>query len=96
MKPVSESGEAEKAVQGVDISAGVEDKPSTTELKKRQKARQVANAINAIEGVPISEYAVELSKRWANGELTGEQLKQLLKAHHHKIVSSVKEPDIEK
>lgn len=61
------------------------------QVEKRHKARQVANAINAIEGVPVSKYADELAKRWENGELTGEQMKQLLSEYHHKIAAQAKE-----
>ena len=41
--------------------------------KKRIAAVKTADAINAIEGAPISSYARSLSASWARGELTGEQ-----------------------
>ena len=44
--------------------------------KKRIAAVKTADAINAIEGAPISSYARSLSASWARGELTGEQMKQ--------------------
>ena len=53
--------------------------------KKRIAAVQTANEINAIEGAPISSYARSLSASWARGELTGEQMKQALLAHHRRI-----------
>ena len=37
------------------------------------------------EGAPISSYARSLSASWARGELTGEQMKQALLAHHRRI-----------
>ena len=37
---------------------------------------KTADAINAIEGAPVSDYARRLSASWARGELTGEQLTQ--------------------
>lgn len=40
-----------------------------TMQQKRVAAVKTADAINAIEGVPVSEYARELSYRWARGEL---------------------------
>lgn len=49
---------------------------------KRLNAIRVADALNKIEGVPVSEYARMLARKWANGEITGEQMKAaLLKAH---------------
>ena len=45
---------------------------------KRIAAIKVADAINKIEGVPISESAYELSDKWARGEITGQQMKELL------------------
>ena len=51
-------------------------------VKKRIAAVKTADAINAIEGAPISSYARSLSASWARGELTGEQA---LLAHHRRI-----------
>ena len=53
--------------------------------RRRIEAVKLANAINAIEGVPVSDYAMTLSKCWANGELTGEQMKTALLASHRKM-----------
>ena len=53
--------------------------------KKRIAAVKTADAINAIEGAPISSYARSLSASWARGELTGEQMKQALLAYHRRI-----------
>ena len=43
----------------------------TDEAKERRiQAVKLADALNAIEGVPVSEYAKMLSQCWANGDLT--------------------------
>lgn len=52
---------------------------------KRQSAIKVADALNMIEGVPVSSFAKELSEKWANGEITGVQMKALLIAKHKKV-----------
>lgn len=55
-----------------------------TEQEKRRRMRAIhgADAINAIEGAPISDYAKQLSTRWANGEIThGEMIEALIKRH---------------
>ena len=58
-----------------------------TVIAKRRRAQAVklADALNAIEGVPVSGYAKALSSCWANGELTGAQMKEALLAHHRKL-----------
>jgi len=58
----------------------------TTAVKaRRMQAMKLADALNAIEGVPVSDYAKALSLCWANGELTGEQMKAALLASHQKM-----------
>ena len=52
------------------------------QLSKRITAVKTADAINAIEGAPVSDYARRLSASWARGELTGEQMKSALLASH--------------
>ena len=52
------------------------------QLSKRLAAVKTADAINAIEGAPVSAYARQLSASWARGELTGEQMKTALLASH--------------
>ena len=54
-------------------------------MKKRIAAVKTADAINAIEGAPVSHYARSLSASWARGELTGEQMKQALLEHHRRL-----------
>ena len=52
------------------------------QLSKRITAVKTADAINVIEGVPVSDFARQLSASWARGELTGEQMKSALLASH--------------
>lgn len=54
--------------------------------KRRIQAVKLADALNAIEGVPVSSYAQVLSRCWANGELTGTQMKEALLASHRRLV----------
>ena len=54
-------------------------------VQKRIAAVKTADAINAIEGAPISTYARTLSTSWARGELTGQQMKQALMEYHRRI-----------
>lgn len=63
---------------------------SRKELGRRCAAVRLADAINAIEGVSVSDYARELSMRWAKGEITGEQMKQLLLESHREIAERLK------
>ena len=62
---------------------------SEHELQRRIAAVKTADAINAIEGAPISDYARELSTR-AKGEITGEQMKAALLASHRKLAEQVR------
>lgn len=60
---------------------------SEKEYRKRIAAVKTADAINAIEGVPVSEYARDLSCRWAKGEITGEQMKAALLESHRRMAA---------
>lgn len=60
------------------------------ERRRRIVAVKTADAINAIGGVPVSSYARELSLLWAEGRLTGEQMKRALLAYHRKLAASSK------
>ena len=60
------------------------------QLNKRVAAVKTADAINAIEGAPVSDYAKQLSASWARGELTGEQMKAALFAYHKSIAEQVR------
>lgn len=57
------------------------------QMRKRVAAVKTADAINAIEGVPVSDYAKSLSAAWARGDLTGEQMKSALLASHKKLAA---------
>lgn len=45
----------------------------------------VADALNKIEGVPVTDFARELSSKWAKGEITGAEMKAALIAVHRKV-----------
>lgn len=55
--------------------------------ERRIQAVKLADALNAIEGVPVSEYTKMLSHCWANGDLTGEQMKEALLASHYRLAA---------
>ena len=60
------------------------------QLKNRRLAAvKAADAINAIEGVPVSDYARSLSDRWAEGEITGTEMKTALLDYYRKLASGV-------
>lgn len=52
---------------------------------RRIAAVKAADAINAIEGAPVSAYERRLSARWARGEITGEEMKSALITHYRKM-----------
>ena len=54
---------------------------------RRIQAVKLADALNTIDGVPVSDYAKELSQQWKNGKISGEEMKSLLLEHHRKIAS---------
>ena len=58
---------------------------SPNQRLKRLNAVKVANTLNKIEGVPVSQYAIELSDKWANGEISGAEMKSALIAAHKKV-----------
>ena len=60
------------------------------DFHKRLAALKIADAINAINGVPVSADAKFLSEKRARGELTGEQMKQELLHLHRKIAAEEK------
>lgn len=60
----------------------------TDEAKERRiQAVKLADALNAIEGVPVSEYTKMLSHCWANGDSTGKQMKEALLASHYRLAA---------
>lgn len=62
---------------------------TAAQISRRIAAVKTADAINAIEGVPVSRYAQVLSRSWASGEITGEQMKQALLTSHAKLAAQV-------
>jgi len=49
---------------------------------RRIRAVRITNAINKVEGVPITESARRLFAQWARGEITGKAMKAELLAKH--------------
>ena len=49
-----------------------------TEKEKRQRAVKIAKAINSIEGVPIPNETDEIFHQWIDGEITDEQLTEIM------------------
>ncbi len=60
---------------------------SEQELNRRVAAVKTADAINAIEGAPVSDYARKLSYLWATGKITGAQMKAALLASHKRLAA---------
>ena len=52
---------------------------------KRTAAIKVADALNMIEGVPVSAFAKDLSAKWAKGEITGADMKAALIAKYKRV-----------
>lgn len=51
---------------------------------RRIAAVRTADAINKIEGVPVSQKAQKLSASWARGEISGAEMKAALLAVHRR------------
>lgn len=59
----------------------------SVDLKKRRRAVKIVNAVNSIEGVPVSKEVKLIQARFAKGELTSEQMKtELLVKYKTSIV----------
>lgn len=58
---------------------------SPVEIQKRQRAVKIADAINGIEGVPVSDFAKDLSDKWAKGTITDSQMIEMLINAHRKV-----------
>lgn len=58
---------------------------SPVEIQKRKRAVKIADAINSIEGAPVSTYAKELSEKWAQGIISDSQMIELLVNAHKKV-----------
>lgn len=61
-----------------------------TAQARRIQAVKLADALNAIEGHPVSAFAKALSDSWVRGELTGEQMRNALLASHRRIAEQEK------
>lgn len=48
-------------------------------------AIKTADAINAIKGVPVSDYARSLSDRWIKVEITDDEIRTALLEHYRKM-----------
>lgn len=59
---------------------------------RRPAAVKAADAINAIEGVPVSDYALSLSDRWSKGEITGDEMREALLEHYRGMAAGI-DPD---
>jgi hypothetical protein len=49
---------------------------------RRLRAVKLANAVNKIEGVPVTSQAKKLSAQWLRGEISGAEMKAMLIAKH--------------
>lgn len=55
---------------------------SGIEIQKRKRAVKIADAISSINGVPISDFAKELSDKWVYDTIPdSEMIEKLVKAH---------------
>lgn len=59
------------------------------QINRRIAAVKTADAINAMEGVPVSNYARTLSACWVRGEISGAQMKSALLAAHKRMAIQV-------
>ena len=64
------------------LNSRVQASKGATDMDQMQNRRiaavKAADAINAIEGVPVSDYAKTLSACWAKGGITDQQMKAAL------------------
>jgi hypothetical protein len=63
---------------------------SQQDYARRLNAVKLADAVNKIEGVPVTENARRLSAQWARGEITGDEMKAALLKKHMRLVSNAK------
>ena len=56
-----------------------------TKQNRIARAVKIADAINSIEGAPVSTYAKELSEKWAQGIISDSQMIELLVNAHKKV-----------
>ena len=58
---------------------------SPKQYSKKIEALKVVDALNKIEGVPVTDYSHELSDKWAKDEITGSKFKVALIAKQKKV-----------
>ena len=58
---------------------------SSTEIKKRKRAVKIADAISSINGVPVSDFAKELSEKWVDGTISDSQMIETLVNAHKRM-----------
>lgn len=58
---------------------------SPIEIQKRKRAVKIADAINGIEGVPVSVFAKDLSDKWVQGTISDSQMIEMLVNVHRKV-----------
>ena len=63
---------------------------SEQEYNRRLRAVKMANAINKIEGGPISKDARDMSAKWVRGEITGEAMIATLLEKHKRTAVEVR------
>ena len=51
---------------------------TATEIAKRKRAEKIAYAINSIEGVPTPDETNEIFRQWIDGEISDEQLTNVM------------------
>ena len=52
------------------------------ETQRRITAERIADTCNRIGGVPISNYAQELSRQWVHGQISGDEMIRRLVEQH--------------
>ena len=57
---------------------------SPKQIEKRTRAVKMADAINNIEGVPVSDRAKELSALWVSGSISSAEMKRILIETHRR------------
>ena len=57
---------------------------SPKQIEKRIKAVKMADAINNIEGVPVSDTAKKLSTLWVSGSISSSDMKRILIETHRR------------
>ena len=55
------------------------------EIARRKKSVQAAIAINAIGGVPLSDYTLQLMDDWTMGKITAEEAEDRIIAHYKNL-----------